>query len=108
MSTIAPAHDVCAAPARLTPAAGRGRAQLAGDLRAMGVPERALNMRVSQIWRGLYVRGLTGFEPLTTISKEMRGALAARDALSSGRDGLRRPCRSFFLAAFADIPPGVI
>jgi len=55
---------------------------LAGDLRAMGVPERALNMRVSQIWRGLYVRGLTGFEPLTTISKEMRGALAARFSLA--------------------------
>src|SRR5690606_31181323 len=34
-------------------------------------------MRAGQIWNGLYTRGLTSFEGITALSKELRGALAA-------------------------------
>jgi 23S rRNA (adenine2503-C2)-methyltransferase len=61
--------------------AGLTRAQLGAALTAMGVPERELRMRVSQLWRWIYVRGARDFSAMTTISKPMRAALAGRFTL---------------------------
>ncbi|MGV1015617.1 MAG: 23S rRNA (adenine(2503)-C(2))-methyltransferase RlmN, partial [Methyloceanibacter sp.] len=41
------------------PLVGLGRPELAERLRALGVPERQVRMRVSQLWSWLYVRGVT-------------------------------------------------
>ncbi len=57
--------------------AGLDRAALATALGSVGVPERQQRMRVAQLWGWLYVRGVTRFEQMTDVSKDLRGALAA-------------------------------
>jgi len=64
------------------------RASLAEALGAAGVPERQRRMRVQQIWHWLYVRGAQDFDAMTTLSKELRVALAER--LHPGAPGNRR------------------
>jgi 23S rRNA (adenine2503-C2)-methyltransferase len=61
---------------------GLSRAELADALRSAGVPERQLNMRVSQIWHWLYVRGTQSFEAMSSVSKELRAILGARFTLA--------------------------
>src|SRR3954464_13887440 len=60
---------------------GLSRAQLANALGSIGVPEKQRKMRVQQLWNWIYVRGLTRFADMTSVSKELRGALAERFAL---------------------------
>jgi 23S rRNA (adenine2503-C2)-methyltransferase len=55
---------------------GFDRAELALRLRDLGVAERQVRMRVSQLWSWLYVRGETSFAGMTDIAKELRGELA--------------------------------
>ena len=54
---------------------GMTREALAEALGDIGVPERQRRMRVQQIWHWLYVRGAQDFDAMTTLSKELRGAL---------------------------------
>jgi len=54
---------------------GASRTQLADMLGGIGVPERERKMRAQQIWHWLYVRGAHDFSQMTSISKEVRGAL---------------------------------
>jgi len=69
-----------AAPARPS-LIGLSREQLAAALGDVGVPERQRRMRVQQIWQWLYVRGSRDFEAMTTLSKDLRAALAGRFTL---------------------------
>ena len=69
--TPAPARTA-AARTRLV---GLTRPQLAEALKAFGIPESQCRMRAGQIWNGIYHRGLTSFEGMTTLSKELRGKL---------------------------------
>ena len=55
---------------------GLSRAALAEVLGTLGVGERARRMRVAQIWHWLYVRGAESFDEMTTLSKDLRAALA--------------------------------
>jgi 23S rRNA (adenine2503-C2)-methyltransferase len=61
---------------------GMSRELLAQALSEVGVPERQRRMRVQQIWHWLYVRGAQDFDAMTTLSKELRGALAQRFTLA--------------------------
>jgi 23S rRNA (adenine2503-C2)-methyltransferase len=60
---------------------GLSRDALAEALGAADVPERQRRMRVQQIWHWLYVRGVKSFDEMTTLSKDLRTALAARFTL---------------------------
>jgi 23S rRNA (adenine2503-C2)-methyltransferase len=60
---------------------GLTREALADALARVEVPERQRRMRVQQIWHWLYVRGAQDFEAMTTLSKDLRGALADRFTL---------------------------
>src|SRR5262245_47012771 len=60
---------------------GLSRAQLAEALATVGVPTAQRKMRVQQIWHWLYVRGARDFDAMTSVSKELRAALAARFTL---------------------------
>jgi len=60
---------------------GLTRAQLADALGAAGVPEGQRKMRVQQLWHWIYFRGVTDFERMTSVSKELRAALAERYTL---------------------------
>src|SRR5580698_1687949 len=61
---------------------GLTRDALAAALGGIGVPERQQRMRVQQIWHWLYVRGAQDFDAMTTLSKELRTALAQRFTLA--------------------------
>jgi 23S rRNA (adenine2503-C2)-methyltransferase len=61
---------------------GMPRETLAAALGEVGVPERQQRMRVQQIWQWLYVRGSRDFDEMTTLSKDLRAALAARFTLA--------------------------
>src|SRR5262249_37253554 len=61
---------------------GLTREALASALGDVGVPERQQRMRVQQIWHWLYVRGAQDFDAMTTLSKDLRGALAAKFTLA--------------------------
>ena len=60
---------------------GLTRAQLAALLGTIGVPEGQRKMRVQQLWHWIYFRGLTSFEAMTSVSKELRAELAQRFTL---------------------------
>jgi 23S rRNA (adenine2503-C2)-methyltransferase len=57
---------------------GLSRAELADALGTVGVPEAQRRMRVGQVWNWLYARGASGFEQMTSVSKELRAALAEK------------------------------
>jgi 23S rRNA (adenine2503-C2)-methyltransferase len=61
---------------------GLPRALLAQALAEAGVPENQRRMRVQQIWHWLYVRGAQDFDAMTTLSKDLRAALARRYTLA--------------------------
>jgi 23S rRNA (adenine2503-C2)-methyltransferase len=55
---------------------GMTRAQLAEALGGAVVPGAQCKMRVQQLWHWMYFRGLTSFDAMTSVSKELRAALA--------------------------------
>src|SRR5512143_3416769 len=55
---------------------GLTRAQLGALLGAIDVPAAQRKMRVQQLWHWIYFRGFTGFERMTSVSKEVRAKLA--------------------------------
>jgi 23S rRNA (adenine2503-C2)-methyltransferase len=61
---------------------GLSRVALGEALGAVDVPERQRRMRAQQIWHGLYVRGAQNFDEMTTLSKDLRAALAQRFTLA--------------------------
>src|ERR1700716_4218275 len=61
---------------------GLSRAELAEALASVGVPASQRKMRAQQIWNWLYARGATGFEQMTSMSKELRAALAEKFTLA--------------------------
>jgi 23S rRNA (adenine2503-C2)-methyltransferase len=61
---------------------GLSREELAAALAEAGVPDKALKMRVRQIWHWVYYRGVRSFDTMTTISKDMREELAQRFRIS--------------------------
>ncbi len=65
--------------------AGSSRAELAVRLGELGVPARESRMRVGQLWHWIYHRGVLDFGAMTTIGKELRGALARSFSLERPR-----------------------
>jgi len=54
---------------------GLTRAALAEALGTIGVPPAQQRMRVQQLWHWIYARGATGFDHMTSVSKELRATL---------------------------------
>jgi 23S rRNA (adenine2503-C2)-methyltransferase len=54
---------------------GMGRDRLREALASIGVPDRQLRMRTNQLWSWIYVRGVTAFDEMTDVSKQLRGDL---------------------------------
>ncbi len=54
---------------------GLDREALGDALREKGVPEKQIKMRVAQIWNWLYVRGISDFDHMANVSKDMREML---------------------------------
>ena len=60
---------------------GLSREQLGEALIALGVKPAQAKMRVQQLWHWIYVRGVTSFEPMTSVSKDLRAKLAQHHTL---------------------------
>jgi 23S rRNA (adenine2503-C2)-methyltransferase len=56
--------------------AGLSRERLGLALSSVGVGGKHVRMRVNQLWRWLYVSGITSFDDMTDVSKELRRKLA--------------------------------
>jgi 23S rRNA (adenine2503-C2)-methyltransferase len=65
---------VCRESGRLS-LAGLSRERLKSALAAAGVPEKQLRMRVNQLWSWIYVRGVTNFDDMSDIAKDLRRTL---------------------------------
>jgi 23S rRNA (adenine2503-C2)-methyltransferase len=61
---------------------GLSREGLGAALAALGVPPAQVKMRVQQLWHWIYVRGVTSFDAMTSVSKELRATLAERHTLA--------------------------
>jgi 23S rRNA (adenine2503-C2)-methyltransferase len=53
---------------------GLSRDEMARALSEIGVPQKQLRMRASQLWHWLYVRGVSDFAAMTNIARELRGS----------------------------------
>src|SRR5665213_1101295 len=60
---------------------GLTRAQLGDALGDIGVPEAQRKMRVQQFWHWIYFRGAPSFDAMSSVSKELRAAIAERFTL---------------------------
>ena len=76
-----PAEGLATA-APLPTLAGLGREGLAEALGAIGVPEKQRRMRIGQLWTWMYAHGVTSFDAMTDVSKDLRGRLAAAYSLA--------------------------
>ena len=54
---------------------GLAREDMGKALAEIGVPQKQVEMRVSQLWHWLYVRGVSDFDHMTNVSKDMRELL---------------------------------
>jgi 23S rRNA (adenine2503-C2)-methyltransferase len=75
------AEEAYTAPAKPS-LIGLSRDELAAALGFVGAPEPQRRMRAQQIWNWLYVRGATDFAQMTSVSKDLRAALAERFTLA--------------------------
>jgi hypothetical protein len=89
--------DTPAPQQQLTPKpslAGLGREGLKGALASIGVPDKQLRMRVGQLWSWLYARGVTSFDDMLNVSKDVRAQLQAAkeqatSQLTTGQQSLK-------------------
>ncbi len=61
---------------------GKSRAELASALAGVGVPPAQCKMRVQQLWHWIYFRGVTSFDSMTNVSKDLRALLEDRFTLA--------------------------
>ncbi|PIT71086.1 23S rRNA (adenine(2503)-C(2))-methyltransferase RlmN [Bartonella tribocorum] len=57
------------------PLIGLSQDEIVQALKTVGVPERQTRMRARQLWRWLYVRGVSSFDEMLNISKAMQETL---------------------------------
>ncbi|MDP2731638.1 MAG: 23S rRNA (adenine(2503)-C(2))-methyltransferase RlmN [Hoeflea sp.] len=57
---------------------GMDRGEMVAAMADAGVPERQRKMRVNQIWHWLYIRGVSDFADMHTITRDLREELDAR------------------------------
>ena len=55
---------------------GMTREKLGDALRSIGIEERQIRMRVTQLWHWIYLRGVASFDEMTNVSKVLRAELA--------------------------------
>jgi 23S rRNA (adenine2503-C2)-methyltransferase len=82
LDTTSPPASPVAATDPLPTLAGLGTDGLRAALAGVGVPDKQLRMRIEQLWSWLYVRGITSFDAMTDVSKELRRRLAAAHSLA--------------------------
>ncbi len=62
---------------------GLDRSEIMGRLRRIGIPEKQIKMRTTQVWHWVYYRGVKSFDEMLNVSKDMREKL--EDNFTIGR-----------------------
>jgi len=62
---------------------GLDRSEIMDRLRRIGIPEKQITMRVSQVWHWMYYRGVKSFDEMLNVSRDMREKL--EDNFTIGR-----------------------
>ncbi|MBY0224439.1 MAG: 23S rRNA (adenine(2503)-C(2))-methyltransferase RlmN [Hyphomicrobium sp.] len=80
MVAVLPTRDATSAPSEPSSdakrtVAGVTRARLSEAVRAAGVPDKQVRMRVNQLWKWIYISGVSSFDAMTDVSKELRAKL---------------------------------
>jgi 23S rRNA (adenine2503-C2)-methyltransferase len=94
----APGGAAATSRAPLPSLVGKTRAGLREALAGIGVPERELRMRTAQIWNWIYHHGVTDWDAMRNVGKEMKAALSTAYSLARpeitaeqvSRDGTRK------------------
>src|SRR3978361_912719 len=73
---------------------GLSRAEISEQLGAIGVAPAQRKMRVQQLWHWIYVRGVRGFDEMTTISKEMREDLATHFTVARPEEKIKKSAQA--------------
>lgn len=89
---------------------GMSREEMGAALREKGVAEKQIKMRVSQLWNWIYVRGVSDFDHMTNVAKDMREMLKQHFTIARpeiveeqvSNDGTRK-----WLLRFPRAAPGV-
>lgn len=71
MSTLTPTPEPVATAGARKSLVGMPRPELAEFLRSIGVPEKEIRMRVSQLWQWIYVRGASDFSEMTNVARAL-------------------------------------
>ena len=82
MSTVLIDKPASAAKPAKIPLAGMGRKELAQALKDFGIPEKQVRMRAKQIFHWVYNYGVTDWDAMTNIAKDLRSSLAEKFSLS--------------------------
>ena len=61
---------------------GLPKSELIDALRSIGIAEKQLKMRASQLWHWFYVRGVSDFADMHNVSKDLRQQLDAHFDIS--------------------------
>lgn len=61
---------------------GLPRPELADVLREIGVPDKEIRMRVSQLWQWIYGRGANDFSEMTNVARSLHATLEERATLA--------------------------
>lgn len=77
LQQISPTHQTSGNTGNLFSIAGMSRKKLGTILTSIGVPEQNIRMRINQLWRWVYVSGVTEFETMTNISKDLRSTFTS-------------------------------
>ena len=83
------------------------RERMGEALAEHGVAERQIRMRVSQLWHWLYVRGVSDFDDMSNVSKDMRDMLKTHFSQSqfvvvSLKEGMFNNANVIFRTKFVD------
>jgi 23S rRNA (adenine2503-C2)-methyltransferase len=84
---------------------GLDREDLRAAIAGIGVPEKQVKMRAGQVWHWVYHRGVTSFDDMSNVSKDVRAKLAEHFVIERpqiveaqySNDGTRK-----YLIRFAD------
>lgn len=74
-------EDLASNPDRID-LVGLDRTEIGEHLSRIGIPDKQIRMRTSQIWQWVYVRGVTDFSAMTNIAKDLRAKLAETFSLA--------------------------
>jgi len=80
-SNPAPLPDPDVASPTRPSIAGLSRSGLRAELAHIGATERQLRMRANQLWSWIYAHGVTSFDAMSDISKDLRATLSQRYTL---------------------------